>query len=864
MADNTGSALNADPVSLSGLVSTLAPTAFVAGIYVAIFLLLRKSQRRYYAPRTYLGNLRESERSPPLRSGLLNWIGDFWKIPDVYALQHQSLDSYLFLRFLRIATTIAFVGCCFLWPVLFPVNATGGGGQQQLDILSYSNISSDSKNRYYAHAFCAWIFYGFVMYMILRESIFYINIRQAFLLSPYYANRISSRTVLFVSVPEPYLDEARLRKVFGDSVKNVWITGDTDDLEKLVKERDKVAMKLEKAEVKLLKTANGERLKAIKKGGSQERLEEAPADTESGSLAARWIPAKKRPSHRTGPLGLVGKKVDTIEWCRTELERIIPLVDKAQTTYRNGTYKKAGSVFIEFYNQSQAQTAFQVLAHHQALQMAPKYIGITPGEVVWSALKISWWQRIIRRFAVIGFISALIIFWAIPVAVVGIISNISYLETISFLTWLQKIPQIIMGVVTGLLPSVMLAILMSLVPIIMRLCAKLSGEPSLSRVELFTQHAYFCFQLIQVFLITTMTSAASSVGLQIAKDPSLATSLLANNLPKASNFYISYFLVQGLAIASNVMTQVVGFFIFTLIYKFLTGTPRAMYNKWANLSAISWGSVMPVYTNIVVISITYAAIAPLMLGFATIALGLFYLAWRYNILFVTDTQIDTRGLIYPRALKQLFAGIYVAEICMVGLFAASVAIGPMVLMIIFLIFTALFQLTINKALDPLLYSLPRTLESEEESVRTGLEAAVANNGHNNSHNGAKNGATDEKAVPAAPGKKPGFVSKFLKPWAHCDYAAMRKLVPGAAGEFDVQSLYSTEIERDAYFPPSVSSATPLLWIPEDPAGISKQEVRDTGKVIPITDEGCVLNDKNKLEWDTEGVRPPLFEEKIYY
>lgn len=134
------------------------------------------------------------------------------------------------------------------------------------------------------------------------------------------------------------------------------------------------------------------------------------------------------------------------------------------------------------------------------------------------------------------------------------------------------------------------------------MCAKLSGEPSLSRVELFTQNAYFAFQVIQVFLITTMTSAASAVGVQIFENPSTATSLLSENLPKASNFYINYFLVQGLAIGTSVMTQVVGFFIFMLIYKFLSGTPRAMYKKWANLSAISWGSVLPVYTNIGVIS----------------------------------------------------------------------------------------------------------------------------------------------------------------------------------------------------------------------------------------------------------------------
>ena len=45
--------------SLSGLVSTLVPALLVALVYFTIFLVLRRSQRRFYAPRTYLGTLRE-------------------------------------------------------------------------------------------------------------------------------------------------------------------------------------------------------------------------------------------------------------------------------------------------------------------------------------------------------------------------------------------------------------------------------------------------------------------------------------------------------------------------------------------------------------------------------------------------------------------------------------------------------------------------------------------------------------------------------------------------------------------------------------------------------------------------------------
>lgn len=39
----------------------------------------------------------------------------------------------------------------------------------------------------------------------------------------------------------------------------------------------------------------------------------------------------------------------------------------------------------------------------------------------------------------------------------------------------------------------------------------------------------------------------------------------------------------------------------------------------------------------------------------------------------------------------------------------------------------------------------------------------------------------------------------------------------------------------------------------------------TSKVISITDEGCTLDaETNKLVWDAEGARPPLWQEKIMY
>lgn len=440
------------------------------------------------------------------------------------------------------------------------------------------------------------------MYMVTRESIYYINLRQAYLLSPLYAARISSRTVLFTSVPEEYLNEAKLRRMYGKQVKNLWIGNDCKEMEDLVEERDKVAMKLEAAETKLIKLANAARLKSTKKGGGNAdgATLEHDGNGESGSLAARWIKPKQRPTHRLKPI--IGKKVDTINWCRSELERLIPKINSLQASYRAGEAKFIPSVFIEFYTQSDAQSAYQSLAHHQPLHMSPRFIGINPEEVIWNNLKISWASRVVRNITTMAVVGALILFWSIPVAFVGAVSNISSLvELAPWLGFLNSIPPSLLGVIQGLLPSILLALLMALLPIFLRLMARLGGKPSTPAVELRTQNSYFLFQVIQVFLVTTAASSASATAADISKDPSKATTFLAQNLPKASNFYISYFILQGLTISSSALLQIVGVILFLILGKFLDNTPRKIYKRWSTLSGLGWGTVFPVYTNLTVI-----------------------------------------------------------------------------------------------------------------------------------------------------------------------------------------------------------------------------------------------------------------------
>ncbi|KAJ5194878.1 uncharacterized protein N7498_008316 [Penicillium cinerascens] len=872
--------------SLSALLATLIPALAVAAVMTVLFIILRKSQRRTYMPRTYIGYLRDWQKTPESPTGLLNWITSMYKLPDTYVLQHHSLDAYLLLRFLKLCSMLLFVGCCITWPVLFPVNATGGGKGTQFDILNIGNIDKDGYARYFAHNFIAWIFVSFVFWLITREHIFYINLRQAYFFSPAYANRISSRTVLFSAVTADYLNKDKIRAMFGkEKVQNVWIATDTAELEKKVEERDSAAMKLEGAETALIVQANKARNKALKKQGTVEdgnQGEEGVGqfDDESGSVAAKWVQAKDRPTHRLK--FLIGKKVDTINWARSEIERLTPEIEELQAKHRAGDCKLVSSVFVEFYRQSDAQSAYQSVAHNLPLHMTPRYIGLDPTQVIWANLRIKWWERVLRYSATLAFVIAMIIFWAIPTAVVGAISNINYLEQkVPFLRFINNLPKVLLGLITGLLPTILMSILISLVPIILRLMAKWGGASSRAEVELIVQNWFFAFQVIQVFLVLTLASAATSVISSILMDPASAATLLSQKIPRASNFYIAYIVLQGLSFTSGALLQITGLIIGKILGKFLDKTPRKMYSRWSNLAGLGWGTVYPAMTLLTVIGIIYSCIAPLVMGFGTVGLYLFYFAYRYNLLYVSNATIDTQGKAYTRALQHLTVGCYLLMVCLIGLFAIAsgarrIAVGPLILMIIFLVFVVLYHISMNSAMEPLINYLPRNLEHEEESLldeeRRKLSAEekptkgvdAGNNGVASIDSGVGNVDSAEKGLTHTtmppPHTKPNFFVKFLRPDIYHDYATLRRLVPNP---LDVPP-YTEEAERDAYCHPAITSQAPLLWIPRDPLGISRQEVAHTSRVIPITDEDAFLDENAKITWNVDKGEPPIYEEKTYY
>lgn len=224
---------------------------------------------------------------------------------------------------------------------------------------------------------------------------------------------------------------------------------------------------------------------------------------------------------------------------------------------------------------------------------------------------------------------------------------------------------------------------------------------------------------VEVFLVVSITSGALQTLVDVATDIESLPTLLAKNLPDASNYFFSYLLLQGASVSSGTLLQVSALAMWFLISRMLDSTARAKFIRQTRLPEVKWGSFFPVYTNFACIALVFSVIAPIMSIFAIINFSLLWCAHRYNMLYVTRFRTDTGGALYPRALNQMFTGLYVMELCLVGLFflvqdpdGSVLCYSQAIIMIVTIFLTALYQIMLNREFGPLMRYLPITFEDE--------------------------------------------------------------------------------------------------------------------------------------------------------
>ncbi|KAI1386377.1 DUF221-domain-containing protein [Hypoxylon trugodes] len=660
--------------------------------------------------------------------------------------------------------------------------------------------------------------------------------------------------------------------------------------------------------------------------------EEWKEDEDTGAEWEKWVKKSKRPTHRLANfdwtpswlpgLPFLNKKVDTIYWCRQELAKLNLEIDTDQKNPER--YPLMKSAFIQFNHQVAAHMACQSVTHHVPRQMAPRTVEISPNDVLWENMALSWWSEWLRTTISVGVVVGMIILWAFPVAFTSSISQVSTLtDTFPWLGFINKnktIHNVVSGV-AGVLPAVLLALLLWLVPVIMGFLAGFKGAKTGSQKSETVQKFYFAFLFVQVFLVVSLASGVLQTLEDLASNPTGVADLLAENLPKAANYFFSYMILQALSVSSGTLLQIGALLNWYVIARIMNSTAR---NKWSTntkLPEVNWGTYFPVYTNFACIALIYSVVAPIISIFAIITFSLLWIANRYAMIYVNRFTIDTGGVLYPQAINQTFTGLYVMELCLVGLFFlvrdqdGEVVCAPQaIIMIVSIFLTAIYQLLLNRSFGPLFRYLPITFEDEavlrdeafqraqdrrlglldddDEYNKEGSQSQYQDGNPSTSMDGTGdktgkgNKFTNSKPVKgivhastwAARGGKTTYdrtfgkaekglknVNKYREERRQKDLEAQRAIGEALYGGFhdEIEDLMPEErdvLVRRAFMHSALRARRPTVWVPRDDLGVSDDEIKRTREFsehIWISNEGTALDSKVRVLY---GRAPPDFSE----
>ena len=423
-----------------------------------------------------------------------------------------GLDGYFFIRLLRALIIIFAPLMAIVVTILLPINYHGGKGNRfhstsagsgvhwnvtGLDTLSWQNVDPARTNRYWAHLFCALTVISWTLFRMYREKVNFIDVRQRFLTSPEHRLKASARTVLITNIPSEYRSKEALEALYDVFVDNddrskltVWVNRDYKVLRDLVAQRRSLRHALEKEELRIQRLVNMKYRKSGEAAGSKpltkESSQDTPTDDEQGadkegvqsissafeadcleetqiwhrylkpSTASKislvqgkdgnWKPASFLNFWVTGK-----KKASKIAWLRAEIARLTIQIDELLPKLDDEKlFKKQNSAFIQFDRQMAAHMACSLVSHNLAGRMSPRFVEVSPHEIIWPNMGVTSFGRLIRTIIAIIIFAAMLFLWGIPTSILGSLSqlgNLSY--SVEWLHWLQHWPSWIIGLISG-------------------------------------------------------------------------------------------------------------------------------------------------------------------------------------------------------------------------------------------------------------------------------------------------------------------------------------------------------------------------------------------------------------------------------
>ncbi|XP_064958608.1 calcium permeable stress-gated cation channel 1-like isoform X2 [Musa acuminata AAA Group] len=399
-------------IGLAAAINILSAIAFLIAFAV---LRLQPINDRVYFPKWYLKGVRGS----PTRSGtfvhkfvnlnlrsylrFLEWMPAALRMPEPELIDHAGLDSAVYLRIYLIGLKLFVPMAILSFAILVPVNWTNSGTLENskveysdIDKLSISNIPSGSQ-RFWAHLVVAYAFTFWTCYVLLKEYEIVASMRLHFLASE--KRRPDQFTVLVRNVP-PDPDES-----VSELVEHFFVVNHRDHYltHQVVCNANKLA--------KLVKTK-----KQMQNWHDYYQLK---YDRDPS----------KRPTRKTGFLGLCGDEVDAIEFYTSKIDELSEKEATEREMIKNNSKSIMPAAFVSF----RTRWGAAVCAQTQQTQNPTLWLtewAPEPRDVYWQNLAIPFVSLTVRRLIVAVAVFFLTFFFMIPIAFVQSLANIEGIEKV--------------------------------------------------------------------------------------------------------------------------------------------------------------------------------------------------------------------------------------------------------------------------------------------------------------------------------------------------------------------------------------------------------------------------------------------------
>lgn len=578
------------------------------------------------------------------------WVKESISSSEDTIISMSGVDAAVYFVFLSTVLGILVISGILLLPVLLPLAATdhptkaattSNGTFHELDKLSMGNVKENGPRLWAFLLAIYWV--SFVTYYMLWKAYTHVSgLRAAALMTPEV--KCEQFAVLVRDIPPPLEGETRKEQVdsyfstiYPESFFRSMVVTDNKQVNKIWKELEGYRKKLARAEAIYAKSKT------------------------------TTNPEGKRPSNKTGLLGLIGKSVDTIEYCNEKINELIPKLESEQkVTLRE---KQQASALVFFTSRMTAAFASQSL-HARMVDTWTVTGAPEPRQLIWKNLPIKFFQREAREKVVYIIVALTIVFFMVPITFISAFTTLENLR--KFLPFLKSIvdQQAIKTVLEAYLPQLALLLFLAFLPTFLLFLSKFEGIPSESHAIRAASGKYFYFTVLNVFIGVTLGGTLFSTFKSIQAKPKSVIPLLATSLPGNATFFLTYVALKFFIGYGLELSRIIPLIIYHLKRKFLCKTEAELKEAWRP-GDFGYATRVPGDLLVLTIVLCYSVIAPIIIPFGVLYFGLAWLILRNQALNVYVPKYESNGRMWPHMQTRILAALLLFQATMFGYFGVK-------------------------------------------------------------------------------------------------------------------------------------------------------------------------------------------------